>query len=719
MQQTSYHAMALALAIGLGGFTPALSQTMPPAQEGEIIVTAQKRAERLEDVPISITAIDGQQLQSSGVLTVQDLARVAPGLNIIRNGVNILPGIRGISNQTGGILAENNVAVYIDGFYITSPQGLNFDLIDVAQVEVLKGPQGTLFGRNATGGAILISTLNPSLEAPALKASASYGRFDEVIVNGYASVPLGTSAALGITGSFRNSDGPFRDVGGFNSAPVRNRSIHGKLLISPSESFRMTIAGGYARTSDPSGNTWNMVAAATAPTIVPGAVVASKPYQTSLSFPTRHLVDIYDASLKIVGEQGPFTLTSLTYWRQLKQHYTYDIDGSPANIAFIDGFQNEESLSQEVNLNYESDRISAVLGGFYFYDYGASPSVISVNRGVTSLLKNRASTDAGALYADVTFHVDDRLSLIGGLRYSSETKRVKQVLTGGTYFGNPAQDSWHSLTPRAVVQYEVADRSNVYASYSQGFKSGTFNVTSGTLPPVRPEKVDAFEVGFKRGGRIRFDAAAYYYDYRDIQVSAIVTNLGGVARQTILTNAASARIYGAEAQLSAALSEGLNLTAGINYNHARYRDFKNGPATTKNPLTGFNVTNQLQDFSGRQMVHAPDFTANVALDYRVPLGSGTLGVNASAYYTTSYTNFTDSLDPQGNFAYLQGDYALVNGEISWTPPGDHFTLSVFGRNLTNQTVTTVNNGTAFGDARSYSEPRVYGVRLRAQFGPAG
>ena len=712
----SSRALATALLIGTTGFAPAMAQGAPDADEDEIIVTAQKRAERLEDVPISITAVTGGQLEAAGVLSVQDMARVVPGLNITRNGTNVYPGIRGISNQTGGILAENNVAVYIDGFYITSPQGLNFDLIDVAQVDVLKGPQGTLFGRNATGGAILISTLAPSLDGPAAKFSASYGRFDEMIVNGYASVPIGETVAVSLTGSLRNSDGLFRDNAGFDAAPVRNRSIRGKLLISPSDSFSMTFAGGYTRNSDASGLTWNIIDAATAPTIVPGAVVETRPYRTSLSYPAKHVADIYDALVKIVGEQGPFTLTSLTYWRQIDQHARYDIDGSPADIAFVDSRTTEQSLSQELNVNYESDRVSAVVGAFYFHDEAASPSIRTGNRGTISLLRNRASTDAVAVYADLTVHATDRLSLIGGLRYSTEQKRVREVLSAGRYFSNPGKDRWNSFTPRAVVQYEVGDRSNVYLSYSKGFKSGTFNVTSGTLPPVRPEKVDAFEIGFKKGGPIRFDVAAYYYDYRDIQVSAIVTNLGGIARQTFLTNAASARIYGAEAQLNAALGDRLTLTAGINYNHARYRDFPNGPATVKDPVTGFNINNQVQDFSGRQMIHAPDLTANVGLDYRAPLAGGELGLNASAYYTSSYTIFNASLDPQGEFAYRQDGFALVNGEISWSAPGKNVPLSLFGRNLTNRTVASLYNGTAFGDTRSYAEPRVVGVRLRAQFG---
>lgn len=682
----------------------------------DIVVTAQKRDERLEDVPISITQVSGENLRKSGVVGLTGLAAVTPGINITRTGPYIIPGIRGISSQGTGILAENNVAIYVDGFYIPNQAGLNFDFNDVDQVQILKGPQGTLFGRNATGGAILVSTRDPSLDKPVVDAQLSYARFNDIVANSYMSMPLGTKGAFSVTGYFRNTDGYVTDARfGDDVARVRNRSVKAKLLVEPVEGLRLIAAFSYDRTSDPNGNTWQVYDSTTAPLAAPGTLVESRPRHSSLSFPAFNVNDVYAASLKVQADVADgIALTSLTRFGWQNDDIGYDIDGSVADLSGVFLKQKQEDFSQEVDLNMTLGRLDAVVGAFYFRNRASSPLIRSYSSAGTSIIRNDGHGEAVAVFADLSYHLTGRLTLTGGLRYNWEEKIFDNYRFNGAQFVNGAKVAYDDVTPRAVLRYEVGDRSNIYASYSQGFKSGTFNFNSPNTTPVRPEKIDAYEVGFKTvAGPLRLDMSAYYYDYRDLQVSAVVPGPGGIGRVTILTNAATAEIYGAELQAQLRVSSNFNLRAGVNYNHGRYKDFPNGPATTKDPVTGFNLLNQIQDFSGKQLVHSPDWTANLGGDYGIDLNnSGRLTVSGNLYYTSSYTNYNNSLRPDGSFRYLQRGYALLNGEIGWQSADGRYGVALFGRNLTNQRIKVINYGTAFGDVRTFAEPITYGVRLR-------
>ena len=710
----------IALSAGLLLSWEARAQDAPaPESEqglGDIIVTAQKRAERLEDVPISITQMSAADLKTSGIVGFRDLASVTPGVNITRTGPYMLPGIRGISSQTTGILAENNVAVYLDGFYLPNQAGLNFEFSDVEQVQILKGPQGTLFGRNATGGAILVTTRDPLLGKPALDADVSYGRFNDLVANMFASVPLGDKAAVSVSGYLRNTDGYVTDLRfGNDVAKVRNRSVKAKFRWEPTDSFSLIASASYDRTSDPNGNSWQVVESATAGLIVPGAIVESRPRHTSLSFPAFDVTEAYAASLKATADLAKgITFTSLTRYSEQHDDIGYDIDGSPADISGVFLRQKQASFSQEVNFNISRGRFDAVFGGFYFYNSAESPFIRSYSTAGLSVLRNKGHGDATALFADISFHLTDRLTLTGGARYNTETKMIDTYQVNGVTLAGGQSLTYQNVTPRAVVRYEIGPRTNVYASYSQGFKSGTFNYNSPSTTPVRPERIDAYEIGLKTASsRVRFDASAYYYDYRDLQVSAVVPGPGGIGRISVLTNAAAAEIYGVELQGQFAVTASFNLRAGINYNHARYVSFPNGPATTKDPITGLNVLNQLQDFSGKQLVHSPDWTGNLGADYVIDLaGSGKITMAGNLYYTSSYTNYTDSLRPDGSFRYLQDGYALLSGEIGWQSADERYGIAVFGRNLTDQRIKVINYGTAFGDVRTYAEPMTYGVRLR-------
>jgi len=680
------------------------------AQVDEIIVTAQKRAERLQDVPISITHISAERMKDTGIVAFQDLPRATPGMGVTRLGPFITPSVRGITTTTQGILAENNVAVYVDGFYLPTQIGLNMGLGDVSSVEVLKGPQGTLFGRNATGGAVLVTTLDPSLTEMRIIADASYARFNDRQFDAYVAVPVNDRIGLSFAGSLRNSDGYVRDIGGFDSAPVDNRTFKAKLRFDPIDGTSIVATYKWDRISDPTGNAWIVPVSNRAALQNPALYVETRPYHTALTFAPATVAGDHQYSLKVSSEIAGLTVNSYSSYLSERDNIgVYDTDGVQANAASQILLQKQHSFSQEVNANYRTARVDAVVGAFYLSTYSSFP-VLNVFAGNNVVFRqhNAGKGETWALFADGTLKATDRLAIIVGARYSEEKKTNLGTFVNNVPSTARATYHWNSFTPRLVARYSLDDSSNVYASVSRGFKAGVFNTNS--VVPVNPEKLTAYEVGYKiAASRFRFDAATYYYDYKDLQAAAIVEGPGG-SRQSLITNAATARIYGVEFQGQYQLTEALSIYGGVNYNHARYRDFPNAPAVLKQ-ANGLNLLGQMQDWSGKRIVHAPDWTATLGADYIVQVASGELKISPNLYYTSAYTPFDNSLNPDGSYRYLQKGYVMLNGQVSWTPDGQAFTVSIFGRNLTDRVVKVMDYGQGQGDIRTFAEPRVYGVRL--------
>src|SRR3984893_4008946 len=269
-------------------WTAAYSQTSTankgePTTLDEVIVTAQKRSERLVDVPISVAVVSAAQLDNAALEGLQDLDKVAVDTKINRVGVYFQPSIRGITTRVVGVGQENNVAVYVDGFYQPSQVGINTDFDNIKSVQVLKGPQGTLFGRNATGGAILIDTFDPSF-TPTGKASLSYGRFNEVIAQGYFSNGLTDHLAFDVSAHWKTSDGYIKDIAGFNTDPVQDKSIRSKLLFAPNDKLRLTGTLEYAKVQDAAALALTYFDRQLALLIDPATPIATAPNRTSVNF---------------------------------------------------------------------------------------------------------------------------------------------------------------------------------------------------------------------------------------------------------------------------------------------------------------------------------------------------------------------------------------------------------------------------------------------------
>jgi iron complex outermembrane recepter protein len=727
-----------------------------------IIVTAQRRAEALEDVPMSVAVVTQETLAAAGVTNLRDLANVTSGYSLAAGGAFPQPAIRGVTNTLNGSF-ENNVTVYVDGLYQPVAASLNVDLPNVESVQVLKGPQGTLYGRNATGGALLLTTISPTDEWHG-KAEATYARFDDKRAAAYVAGPLNDTVGISLAGNIRRSDGYYRKisrtVAGETSCcavPIKQDAFRAKFKLSPTENFRATLAYSYTRISDSSSNVYPPLY--NVPTST-GALAGARFRPTRLGevaydLEARQETKQHEVGLTLELDTGIGKLKSITGYADTKTDNRFDFDGTYAPTQYSRSLQHEKTFQQYVDLTIDTvEKLDLIVGATYFRDRinfdipstaytsayssavvagitGATPSTLA-DYVISSQAHFNQLKEAWAAYADATLHLTDQLSINVGGRYSEETQdvsaRAVSSLAASVRNQTNVTAKFKKFTPRASIRYELAPRTNVYFSYSQGFRSGAFNsalpscvnVAGGSCYlPAKQETIDAFELGFKTAGRrFRAEIAGFYYDYKDLQVSATRFQLiGGVNFPIVeLQNAPKAKIYGIDASLEFEPIENLTVRANGTWLHARYGDNFIFTGTGVNPaapgLTSYadpllNLTNaaQVQDLSGLQMPRAPDFTANLGIDYNVPMGEGGLRFAGNVKYTTRYVLSNPSIwcqatpvvfggvtntyncagipaDRLREERYVEGAHALLSASVTWTDPTDHYYARVWGTNLT-------------------------------------
>ena len=704
-----------ALAVSIFAANPAFAQDAAVASPasatqdgdegyGEITVTAQRREQRLSEVPISVTALTAESLANSGIVSSTDLATVTPGLQFPVAGAFAQPTIRGIGTTVTSAGSDPNVALYVDGVYMPSQAGNIFNFNNIQRIEVLKGPQGTLYGRNATGGAINITTYEPSF-SPQMRLKAGYGSFDEVRLNGYATTGIGNVAALSLAGLYVDDDGYSYDSNlGVNLSTYDERGVQGKLLVEPLDSLKITVAGDWSRKRDLTGYTLKPLNG----NVAQPALVSPDPFVTSLSFVPDFSSEAYGSSVTAKLDVGSVLLTSITSLRQVDAHFFTDLDRTAVANVRAEFDTAQRTFTQEVNLAGQSGSLDWV-GGIFYYDDRADNINLRIN-GAAEGSNGRITSEAVAGYGEGTLAVTEQLSVTAGLRYSTEKRHYTANRPTGMPMTVDASVRYSAWTPRVAVRFELSDTANVYASYNNGFKSGTYNISSFSTTPVRPESVDAFEAGLKYYDRgISLSAAGFYYSYGDIQVQSIVVTTG----LTALTNAAKAEIWGLEGNAEVPMGAGFTARAGLAYTHGRYSSFPGAlvtrPRTTDaecgtNPNRPCGNTQGPEDASGNVMVRTPDLTANGSIDYEGVLAGGEFRGSITASYNSGF--FWDA----GN-RLEQSPYLLFNGRLSWGPEGGPWRVALWGRNLTNKTYQQYVADTTAADAVSYARPRSVGVSL--------
>lgn len=705
-----------------------------------IYVTAQRRQERLEDVPLSIIAADASLLQKSGITEFTDLDQITPGVMIENLGAYTAPAVRGISTLTVGPSVENNVAVYIDGFYQVDTTSINSDLVNVESVQVLKGPQGTLYGRNATGGAIVINTLPPS-ETFTTSGSVTYARYDDVRIQGYVSGPITDKIGYSLAAYYRDSNGYIRDVGSdfsdpsddFDAAPIRNENIRLKVQAEPVDWAEFTFGYVYNYVLDATALTYTIVDHG----ILPSSFYVGGMDQSSVNLRSDNGVKVNDWMLTSKFDTPLGELTSYTGYGVREGDTTYDFDGSKLYVVtgeIVDDHQH--TFQQTLDLVVDTiEGVDLVVGASYFDNvYRSSEGRNRAGSTIIKVQNQRIASEAVAVYADATWEAMENLFFTLGARYTEEDKSLfyqEHAVVPGTptapTLDPPATATFDAFTPRAVVRYQLDDSSNIYASYTEGFRTGAFNFSPQPDPslavPVDSEKIKAYEIGYKTAGsNFRFDAAAFFYDFENLQVGVTLPSpvTPGTVVQAFI-NAPAAEVYGAEMNFAwtPPLVEALNLRGGLSLLDGEYTDFPNAVGTEYNALTGRNVTNYAQDWSGHDMIRSPEYSMFLGFDYTMDLLGGDLVLSGNANYTDDLVTGNASLygdpagigDPRADVQrYRQDGYERVNLQIDWTDPTDHWTVGVFGDNITNSRFNITQSGSALGDYSRFSQPVTYGVK---------
>jgi iron complex outermembrane receptor protein len=762
--------MNLLLAVacsGMAAIAPAKAQTAGRTEgvSEEIVVTAQRREERLRDVPIAITALTADALSKAGVSNLQDLERVTPGLALPLYGGFLRPSIRGISSGLSTIGDSSNVAVYVDGVYQPTQTAAIVDMPYVQSVQVLKGPQGTLYGQNATGGAIIMDTIAPSFD-PKGEVALGYGNYTDLYARGYVTGGLGSKVAVLLAAAGEDRGGYNKDLlrGGHDKG-LRSWQIRGKVLYEASDDISFTLGGYYTKRDDSgvyTGAAFNGNGLGNALTrlLSPGTPIASQPHTFSTSKIPDLLSNTYGASLigKIgIGSAG--TLNTVTSYQHAHVTDLVDVDASPAvqsevNPLIVIG----KAFIQELNfVSNKFDRFEVSAGAFYmhreerfnpseFSGYGflGEPVLVYPATPVPGYQQyDYAKTvkNSYAAYLELNYDITDQLTITAAGRYSTEKVNAawrRYLLFFSPTFGLPAGTNttpypdprgsftFKKATPRAVIRYKPNDNHTVYFSYSQGFKSGFVDAQlTGSCPggptdgscipaPVKPETVDAFELGYK--GRINsnlnISLAAFHYNYKNIQVFIYNPPSG------YYQNAAAGRLNGIDFDMAWQVTPDLNVSVGGSFVDSKYTNFPSASVYNQIPAAGCAANflpfpcgsvQSAQSATGNQLANAPKFTGTVTVDYEHDYEFGHFGFNVGGNYNSGFP-----FDPNGHIRNTK--YMLVNMELSVSPaatPGMRFV--VWGKNLTDHDYIQGSLPTAFADLVSWAPPRTYGVRAEYKF----
>jgi len=703
--------------MALGFPALALGAAAPPASDvalDEVIVTAQKRAENLQDVPISIAAVSSETMAKAGVQTLDSVQRLTPGLNMstVGSGMVSYTYIRGAGTNVIDSGADPSVAFYVDEVYLAGTAGLQFDLLDVERIEVLKGPQGTLFGRNAAAGAISIISKRPEGAFNAY-VQADAGDYGFYAVRGGVTGPLTADGAwrYRLAAAHRENGAFTVNPAGRDPGSIDNYTLKGSLEYQ-GDKLLFRLSGDYF-TSD-NGMTNHFLATTNVAGVLNPAIVPTLP--TDQSFFRRYYnIDGFEkqdtfALTARLEYQLPFaTFTSITGYRDNQFKRLQDQDGSIADgYAFGTDVQ-DISISQELRLSNSSDRFHWITGLYFYHGMTDRRDTIATGRDfVAPALRNSLGTygqnldvQSYAVFGQVTYDLTDKLSATLGGRYTKDKKVSDQATDPfgpvGAYFVRLSPE-WDSFDPSATLDFKAAEGVMLYGSVRRGFKSGGFQSLPGSLALAStvydPERVWAYELGAKTqwfDRRLTANIAGFWADIGNQQILRIAS-----AGVTIIDNAGKTRSKGVDISLSARPTSRLRLDVSATLQRARFREY---------------VSNGIS-FAGNHQLRSPDVQVSVAGEYAVPLSVGDLTFRGDyAYQSKVYFDAANTSTPNG----FQPGYGVVNGRITFAPAGANWDVGVWGKNLADKRYfrnVVINGPTGIGTP---GDPRTWGVTLNWRY----
>jgi iron complex outermembrane receptor protein len=729
---------------------PAHAQTMEQPVAGgpsldEILVTAERRETRLQDTPISITAVTADAIEAQGVRQINDLANIVPNLTSTTGpqgsgDANFF--VRGVGQFDFIVTNDTGVGLYVDGVFIGRTVGAMLDSGDIARIEVLRGPQGTLFGRNTLGGAISVTTQAPIIGDLSGRVAGSYGSRNRIELDGRVNLPLGDRAALRVGGFYRDQDGFAENVERAVKFGAINRwGTRGSLLWEATDRLTVRLNADYSLDkSNPAPSVLRAIAPL--PFFPPdaGNDRSSDFFRVFASNSPEARNEVWGVSLDVSLDLGDATLRSITAYRDLKGFSTSDPDGTGYRLYDQETDTDQHQFSQEVQISGDAagGRLSYLLGGYFFREEAAQelrlcfapitdPPMMRGNPCNTWNQGNDQTTESFALFGQVRFSFTETLSATLGGRYTWETKKnisnqAFDFRSAGAGFGAififglpldfgqrvlfpivadlPGELKFEKFTPRIGLEWKPSRDMLLFASYAQGFRSGGFNgrliAPQPNIPTYEPDTNDAFEFGFKSellDRALRLNATLFFQTYKDIQQT-----ISDPAVQFRVANAGDARLYGFEIEASAVPTRGLRFDVGVGYT---FSEFRNVPAAV-GPI------------NGNRLPFSPEFTLVLGGQYDWDLGEGGTLSPRIDYRLQSEVNFTAFNLP----LETQGSYGLLAARLTWRDARDRFSLAVYGENLTNEQYYTFGQDALAAQGVAYSyigRPREFGVRAGFRF----
>lgn len=696
----------------------------------EIVVTAQKRSENMQSVPIAISAVNAGQLSASGVTSTMQLENLTPGLNVGTTGDNFLPHLRGVGSTAAGPGNENSVALYVDGVYYASQIWGIASLGDTTDVSVLKGPQGTLFGRNATGGVIQISTRAPSNEFQG-DITESYDSFRTTTTNLFVTGGLTDTIASSLYASYGHQGkgwGTDTNTGAEDVDQVRRDLVlRNKWRITPGDDTTINVSLDYL-------NKLTNVGFVNVPypgtkLLVPGYVGSTNPWDADPALLTNIAMQGGGASVTVDQNLSFARLVSISAYRQLYNFdHDYTVTATPiaAQVLQIPSYSSQ--ITQEIQLVSLDSSTIKWAGGLYYFNshdgtggaaFGASPFTVNLASplappGVREQISIYTSlgSESYAGFGQATIPILPQTNLTVGLRYTDERKTFLGnediSINGGTpgpipIPAVPPTETYNKLTWRFSLDHQFTDDLLGYISENRGFKSGGYNGFDPTNPPYKPEVLDAYEIGLKSEWlehHLRVNGAGFFYNYTNIQVSKYTDT-------AVIYNGAGAHIEGIDFDAQAVLGS-FRLSGGVEWLHSRFTSFPDAQFSTPLPTGGAVL--YPGNAEGNEIPLAPTITADLSADYLLSVGFGNLDFNVTDYYNHgSY--------PEPDNYLRQPAYDLLGASVGFTPTSGRLGIKVWASNLFNKPVYGYFATQATGYyADPSNPPRTFGVTLSYKFG---
>jgi iron complex outermembrane receptor protein len=738
INSTAKGRIALSVALALGTTMIALLPEPARAQDGaaaleEITVTARRRVESLQDVPVAVSTFSGDTLEQLGATDITILQQTVPNLTLqVARGSNstLIAFIRGVGQQDPLWGFEPGVGLYVDDVYIARPQGAVLELYDVERIEVLRGPQGTLYGRNSVGGAVKYVTKRLGNEA-SFDTKVTLGSYSQRDLSVKAALTLTDTLSLGAALSSLNRDGFGKNL--FTGAEHYDKDILAYRLSmewKPTDNLFFRVSADDLQDDSNARHGHREVVGSGLTT---GETVLPNLYDTRAGLGDDNSVATEGVS--ILGEytlNDQYMLRYIAARREGRTDTLIDFDTAPAAALDVPAFYEDEQTTHELQLVYSGDRASAVAGVFLMDGTaaGAFDTIVGIAN-LTTVTSGQVETDSFAAFADLSYRFTDQWSVSVGGRYTKDEKKgsvYRQNFTGirSPLFGNSSaiagllrtnytnERKFSEFTPRVSVSYEPSDLLTVYGSWGKGFKSGGFDMRgdaifyADTVKGYEPEVVETLELGVKTSlldGRARINAAIFTSDYTDQQITSQFAI--GTTVVSFVDNAGSSSIDGLEVEGSLSLSENLSAAFQVGYIDAKFDEFITyDPATA----TRRNLASQ------RAFQNTPEWTAALSLNWTQDLGdNGSLTIVPALSYRDDYQLFEVA-----NPAIDQKSYSIVDLAATWTAADGRLSVTAAGRNLTDERYRIggyVFAGPVFGNVQNafYAPPRQYSISVGYSF----